>query len=253
MAPRERFGLLLVRAVKFVVVVGVAGSIGMGLGFALTRAADDDGAALVGSDTQARTTATTAPGPGQGVTTPTRTAAAADPPPATPQPAPAPAPAPASTATTPTSTATTAATGSASGRFADVDVRVLGAVLRPAGTPSGVQRRRSRITMRIRVENRGAQAVGIDLPVLRVGSVRIRPDSNVLTPEDRFGSVPSRAAKAVTLRFELIGDATDKATRDRRARIEIAGRSQPLRIKIGPPVAPTSSEATSGEPGEPLG
>jgi len=246
MAPRERFGLLLVRAAKFVAIVAVAGGIGVALGFGLTKVADDDDATQIGGATQARTTATTAGSPGQGATTPTRTAAPA-PPPATTQPAPA------ATTTAPTSTSTSTTGAPSSGPLANVEVRVLGAVLRPAGTPSGVQRRRSRITMRVRAENRGAQAVEIDLPVLHVGSVRIRPDSNVLTPADRFGSVAARAAKAVTLRFELVGDATDKATRDRRARVEIAGRSQPLRIKIGPPVVPTSSAATPDEAGGPSG
>jgi hypothetical protein len=235
MSPRERVGQLLVRAATLVAIVAVAGGIGVALGFALTKAADDEGATQIGADTQARTTATTANRPGRGVTTPTRTAAAA-PPPAT---------------TTPTSTATTAAPGS--GPLADVEVRVLGAILRPAGTPSGRQRRRSRITMRVRAENRGAQAVRIELPILRVGSHRIHPDSNVLTPESQFGSVAPRAAKAVTLRFELVGDATEKATRDRRVRIEIAGRSRPLRIQIGAPVVPERPAATPGAAAAPLG
>jgi hypothetical protein len=230
MSPRERVGQLLVRAATFVAIVAVAGGIGVALGFALTTAADDEGDTLIGTDTQARTTATTAARGRPVVTTPTRTAA------------PAPHPATTTPTSTTTSTSTTAAPGS--GPLADVDVRVLGAILRPAGTPSGRQRRRSRITMRVRAENRGARTIRLELPVLRVGSRRIHPDANVLTPESRFGTVAARAAKAVTLRFELVGDATDKATRDRRARIEIAGRSLPLRIKIGAPVAPKSAAAT---------
>lgn len=237
MTPRERVGLLLVRAATLVAIVAVAGGIGVALGFALTKAADDDGATQIGT-ARARTTATTANAPGRGVTTPARTAASAAPP-ATP------------TSTSTATTATTAAPGS--GPLAGVEVRVLGAVLRPAGTPSGMRRRRSRITMRVRAENRGAEAIRIELPVLRVGSRRIRPDSNVLTAESQFGSVAPRAAKAVTLRFELVGDATDKATRDRRARLEIAGRSQPLRITIGAPVEPKSPAATPDEAAAPLG
>jgi len=245
MAPRERVGLLLVRAVKFVAIVAVAGSIGVALGFALTKAADDDGATPVGGAPQAGTTATTANRPGPGATTPTRTAAAPAAPPTTTRPAPA------ATTTTPASTSTTAAPDA--GPFANVEVRVLGAVLRPAGTPSGQRRRRSRLTMRVRAENRGGRAVGVELPVLRVGSVRIRPDSNTLTAESQFGQVAAGGAKAVTLRFELVGDATVKAIRDRRARIEMAGRSQPLRITIGDPIAPPLGATTPGDGGEPSG
>jgi len=39
----------------------------------------------------------------------------------------------------------------------------------------------------------------------------------------------------VTLRFALAGEATPKVVRDRRARILVAGRSLPVRVKVQAP------------------
>jgi hypothetical protein len=39
----------------------------------------------------------------------------------------------------------------------------------------------------------------------------------------------------ITLRFSLAGEATPKVVRDRRARILLAGRSLPIRVKVQAP------------------
>jgi len=113
-----------------------------------------------------------------------------------------------------------------------VGVRVLGAVLRSAGEPSGVTPQDGELVMRVRIENRGSRSVTIEPPVLRIGSVRTPLDPETLTLATIFGRLSAGATKAVTLRFQLTGEATPKATRDRRARIEVAGQSVALRIKV---------------------
>jgi len=138
------------------------------------------------------------------------------------------------TATTPATTPAT--TTAAAGGLGQVQVRVLGAILRPAGTPEGQQRRRARLTMRVQAVNEADEAVTIGRPVLGVGKVRINTDAAAETADEQLGELAAGTTKAVTLRFELAGEATEKITIDRRARINIAGRSLPFRVKVGSPV-----------------
>ncbi len=112
---------------------------------------------------------------------------------------------------------------------------MLGAVLRPAGTLSGRRRQRARLIMRVRVHNSGESRVTLGSPILRVGSVRIPLDPGN-PPEARFGTLGAGEAESVTLRYELGGDSTPKVIRDRRARLDVAGQSLPLRVRVGPPV-----------------
>ena len=129
----------------------------------------------------------------------------------------------------------------AAGAFAEVQVRVLGAILRPAGTPAGRQRRRARLTMRVQATNEAEQTVTIGRPVLAIGKVRVGTDTAADTADAQLGAIAAGATKAATLRFELAGDATEKTTIDRRARLIVAGRSLPFRLKVGSPVRPPAT------------
>lgn len=128
----------------------------------------------------------------------------------------------------PAATATTTTPSAPTGRFAQVRVSVLDSRLFTDSTPSGREEQRSRVTVRIRAENRGFDRVTLDTPTLRVGSVRIPVDRG----GDGFTPLAPGTDMTVTLRFELTGEATPKVVRDRRARILVAGRSLPVRIRV---------------------
>ncbi|MBA3746626.1 MAG: hypothetical protein H0W96_03925 [Solirubrobacterales bacterium] len=145
----------------------------------------------------------------------------------------------ATTTSTPTPTPTTPARRPPAP--AQVQLRVLGAILRPAGTPSGRRRQRARLIMRVRAQNSGENSVTLDDPILRVGSVRIRLDRAANPPETQLGTIAAGDTKSVTLRYELSGDATPKVTRDRRARLDIGGQSLSLRVRVGAPVRPSKA------------
>lgn len=196
---------------KLVALVGVAGGTGVGIGLGLAQLSDNELAV---------------PAPGTATSAAARPAAAA------------------TVASRTTTRQTTSPSGPvtsttpAASPSAQVDVRILGAILRPAGQRSGRQRQRARLIMRVRARNGGAKAVTLDDPILRVGSVRIRLDANANPPETRLGTLAADETKSVTLRYELAGDATPKVTRDRRARIDVGAQSVPLRVKVGAPLRP---------------
>jgi len=193
----------LLGLIRFLALVTVAGGIGVALGMVLSRVSDDKApAGAVGARTQ-----TAAP--------------------------PAAAAAPAATAPT-TATAPSAAPD-APGQ-AEVHLSVLDARLFTDDTPSGAREQRARVTVRIRAENAGAESVTLARPILRIGSVRIAtdPDAEGL-PGSRFAALRPGVAQTVTLRFSLAGEATPKVVRDRRARVLIAGRSLPMRVKLRAP------------------
>ena len=218
---------------RFVALIAVAGGLGAGLGAGLVALGGDPGSATTVAGGE-RTSETTAIAPS---TSPPPSAATAPTVPARP---------PAGTVPAPPAATTPPTTTAPSGRLDRVGVRILGAILHPAGTPDGVRRRRSRLTMRVRAINRAGTPLTIPTPVLAVGSVRIRTDPAAETAATRFGELAVAETKAVTLRFELRGDATDKITIDRRARLYIAGRWQAFRLKVGSPVVPPASAGTDG-------
>ena len=86
-------------------------------------------------------------------------------------------------------------------------------------------------------------------PVLAVGKVRIGTDTAADTAAAQLGEVAAGATKAATLRFELASEATEKITIDRRARVNIAGRSLPFRLIVGSPVRPPDATTqTTAQP-----
>ena len=201
--------------VRLVALVVVAGGIGVALGMGLSALSADEQPAATGGDAGA-TVQTQFDGV-EPTTGPTQATA------------PLPAATTTATATAPEVPAATSTTPSASsGRFAQVRVSVLDSRLFTDSTPSGSEEQRSRVTVRIRAENRGFDRVTLDAPTLRVGSVRIPADPD----GDRFAPLQAGKDVTVTLRFELAGEATPKVVRDRRARILVAGRSLPIRIRV---------------------
>jgi hypothetical protein len=215
--PRgERVKLFLRGLARLVALVVVAGGIGVALGMGLSALSADEEPAATGGD----------------AATPLDTEVdAAQTPTGSTQPA-APVPAQTTTATVPVVPVGTTTTADApSGRFAQVRVSVLDSRLFTDSTPSGREEQRSRVTVRIRAENRGFDRVTLDAPTLRVGSVRIPVDP----AGDQFAPLQSGADLTVTVRFELAGDATPKVVRDRRARILVAGRSLPIRVRVQAP------------------
>ena len=111
-------------------------------------------------------------------------------------------------------------------------MRVLGARLHTAATPSGRQEQRARVSVRVQAENTGGKRVTLAPPTLRVGRVRVPGDVGAGAT---FDSLRPRARQTVTLRFSLAGEATPKVVRDRRARLLIAGQSVPVRVKVQSP------------------
>ncbi len=211
---------------RFVGLVAVAGGLGFALGAGLVTLADDVGPETTGARDDAATATTSTGGrttaaPLVTPTIPTGTITAKPPTPAT-------------TTTAP------------SGPLARVRVRVLGAILHPAGTADGKRRRRARLTLRVRAINEGPTPLAIETPLLGIGAVRIRTDSAAETDATRFGELAAGETKAVTLRFELQGEATEKITIDRRARLNIAGRSVAFRLRLGQPVTPPSGRQADG-------
>lgn len=157
-------------------------------------------------------------------------------------------PAPAVTAdTTPTAASTTPAT-TPGDPLADVHVKIFGAILHPAGTPEGTRRRRARLTVRVRAENRGATSVTLERPVLVAGE-SVATDPRADTPETHFGPLAAGQSQTVSLRIETTGAVTAELTSTRRAQLRIAGRSLTVAVRIGralmPPTAAGETATTT--------
>lgn len=199
MPRRERTRMLVRGLAKLLAVVVVAGVGGVGLGLAVSKLSGGSGPQLqVGPAVTATRGATTGPAG--------RAAA---------HPAPKLAP---------------------QARLAQVSVSVLSAVLQPATTPSGQQRRRARLSVRIRAQNGGKLLVIAPRPVLLAAGVRVPTDRHADAPGTRFGPLRGGATATVTLQFEIEGAVTTQLMTQRTARIVVAGRTLRVPVTIGPPV-----------------
>ena len=116
-----------------------------------------------------------------------------------------------------------------------VRVSVISAVLRPAGRPAGQRRRRARLGVRVKVENRGTERVALERPSLLAARQRIPTDPAADNLGARLGPIDAGETVDVTLRFETAGAVTGQLTTQQRARILIAGRSRPIAVKVGLP------------------
>jgi hypothetical protein len=203
MSRRERARLLLRGLAKLVAVVVVAGAIGAALGIGLSKLSGDDTAPAPAAPTTAASTSVPA----------------------------------ATTASPPSEPAATAAS------LAKVRVRVLGAVLHVASTPSGVRRRRARLAIRVRAENTGATSVTLARPTLTAAGISTKADPKADAPTTNFGPLAAGETRTVTLRFETAGAQTAALASERRGQLRIAGRTlPPLFVTVGAPLRNSAGE-----------
>ena len=121
-------------------------------------------------------------------------------------------------------------------------MRVHGAVLRAASSPSGIRRQRARLAVRVRAENTGTTTVTLARPALTAGGITIKTDPQADTPGTNFGPLAAGETQTVTLRFETAGAQTAALTSERRGRLRIAGRTvPPLFITVGAPLGGSGS------------
>lgn len=119
-------------------------------------------------------------------------------------------------------------------------VQVLSATLRPAITTSGRARRRARVSIRLRVSNRGAATLAPEDPLLLVGDDRLSPDPSATGAAGTLLAPLEAGASAMgNLRFEIAGATTTRLTVRPRARLRIAGRTVRVDITISPRSAPS--------------
>ncbi|MDP2710935.1 MAG: hypothetical protein Q8O56_06930 [Solirubrobacteraceae bacterium] len=219
MPRHERARLLLRGATKRLVIVLLAGSVGVGLGLGL--------AALLGDDDLPRP-ATTASAPAGNATTP---AGSFSTPPTTPTPSLAPADrtAPASPPAVPPDPRR------------QLRVSVGPAVLHPAASASGQRRQRARLGVRLELANLAAEPVTPARPVLLAAGERVATDPRQDAPDTHIGPLAPGATAGVTLRFETSGAVTEQLTTQRQARILVAGRMHAVRVTIGERARPSGS------------
>lgn len=124
-----------------------------------------------------------------------------------------------------------------------VRVRVIDAVLRPAGSRAGRERQHARLSVEIRVANDGERPETLARPALLVGDKRVETDPGADGPDTSLESLEAGESAAVTLRFEVAGAVTTQLTTQRRARIVVAGRTLPVPFEVGEAVEPSADSA----------
>ena len=137
------------------------------------------------------------------------------------------------TAASTTTAAPATTTGDTTGRR--VKLKVVSAVLHPAATPSGRRRERARIGVRVQVENAGDRPLVPERPGLLAAGVAVRADPHI--PGARLPPLAAGESASVSLRFEVEGRVTRRVRSERRARLRAAGRTVPMTVRIGAPVA----------------
>ncbi|MDQ3721795.1 MAG: hypothetical protein M3376_01725 [Actinomycetota bacterium] len=117
----------------------------------------------------------------------------------------------------------TAATG--------VDVQVISAILHPSASSAGRNRHAARVSVHVRLTNRGRRRVSTE-PMLLSGGVKLPYDRRQFT----LGPLRPGVVRDATLRFEPRSPFTQRLVTERDARLQIAGRMIALTLKIGSPV-----------------
>ena len=117
-----------------------------------------------------------------------------------------------------------------------VELKIVSAVLHPAGTPAGRRRERARIGVRIQIENAGERPIAPERPKLLAAGVAVRADPHV--PGALLPPLGTGESADVSLRFEVEGRVTRRLRSAGRARLRAAGRTVPMTVAIGAPVAP---------------
>ena len=115
---------------------------------------------------------------------------------------------------------------------AAVDVRVISAILHPSASSAGRNRHAARVTVHVRLDNRGSRRVTLRPPMLLSGGAALAYDRRqfALEPLDPGATVDAR------LRFEPRSAFTQRLVTERDPQLQIAARTIALTLKIGAPV-----------------
>lgn len=211
---------------KLAAVVLVAGLGGLAIGTALSELSGGSSAPspTSGGPEAALPTSTTTGGPREAA--PPTTTTESDPPQAVPP----------TTATTPVQSERRASTVRRR-PATDVRVRIVSAVLHPAATRSGRRQQRARLSVHVRLTNRGSRRIVPPRPVLASGGVRVKTDAAADAAGTTLRTIAPGATREARLRFEIYGAVTKRVRQRRRARLIIAGRNVTASVLRGRPVA----------------
>ncbi len=122
-------------------------------------------------------------------------------------------------------------------------VRVVKAVLFPAATQRGRALQRARVSVRVRVTNRGSEPLDPGKPRLIVDDERVGVDPRaVKIAGDVLKSIPPGKSETGELRFETSGALTQRLKDKPSARLRIAGRIASVDIAISSTPAVSDSE-----------
>jgi len=114
-----------------------------------------------------------------------------------------------------------------------VRVRIVSAILHPAASPGGKRRQRARLSVHVRVTNRGKRRIVPSRPVLISGGVRVRTDPSQDSAATHLRALAPGATGDVTMRFETAGAVTRRLRQQLRARMTVAGRNVTATVKVG--------------------
>ena len=121
-----------------------------------------------------------------------------------------------------------------------VKVRVISAILHPSASSTGRRRHAARVSVHVRIDNRGSRRVTLPDPMLLTGGAGLAYDRRQFT----LGPLQPGATVDARLRFEPRSAFTQRLVTDRDAQLQIAGRTVPLTLEIGTPVTKPPSEGT---------
>lgn len=187
---------------KFVAVVAASVLAGVALGLGLSEVSGDDGTPIASLNPPGTATGTTAAADASGESRAKATAGTSGP------------------------AGASDAKGAAKPRY-----RVLSATIEPATSASGMQRRRARVTVRLRA-TAGSEPLTLDTPTLVAGNERQPVDPNAA---DAAGAllkeIPAGDSATGELRFETAGALTQRMTTFKAPRLIVGPTSLRLQIK----------------------
>lgn len=202
-----RLRLLLRSLAKLFAVIVVAGAAGVGLGVGLSQLTGDDSTSSSADTSTIRSDVSAA------------TSTGGD-----------------SPATIDPDTTAGSSTQAQTNTPSSVRVRVVASVLHRASTPTGRRSNRARLSVHVRVTNRGGRTIANVEPALVAGK-RVRADPSAgETSRSLLRPIRPGSTADGTLRFETAGAVTARLVRARRAQLRIAGRTATLKVRIGRPV-----------------
>ena len=143
----------------------------------------------------------------------------------------------------PATTGDNAATTQPQAPARGVRVRVLPAMLQSASTPAGRRRQRARLSVHVRVTNRGSRRIVPSRPVLVSDDVRVKTDPNQDTAATNLRALAPGATGDVTLRFETAGAVTKRLRQERRASMIVAGRRVSAAVTTSAQPAPRANSS----------